>query len=381
MAHTSSLLKYFNKYKKLLYVHKGCKITQRRLQSKITDLEKMVQNIELSNEELLYQLSASNIIKTRKDSKTYSTACRKAIYYCLQYGVPITHVCNVINAILFELAGTTADSLPHSSRVSQCVYELGIISDVQVSEVMYANENLTLSWDSTTVDGTHINELHISVHTVPVTSYVLQLGAIASGRTEDYVSHISDSLTHMISIFAKFKNLPFLDVRSTILKHLKNTLTDRVAVNHCVVQHLQLQMDVELLELNCNVHPLDGIAKKCTNILKKYDAEMAIKSDTFGRDCCVVNLIYGITKMRYKQGKGDPAGFKHFLHQEGIKLSIIPRFVGNRFHIVFHLAGVMFYLRDKLIVYLETMCRNETTLRLALLNDLKNKHILLQCTL
>ena len=70
MAHTSSLLKYFNKYKKLLYVHKGCKITQRRLQSKITDLEKMVQNIELSNEELLYQLSASNIIKTRKDSKT-----------------------------------------------------------------------------------------------------------------------------------------------------------------------------------------------------------------------------------------------------------------------------------------------------------------------
>ena len=38
VAHATSLLKYFNKYKK------GCKITQRRLQSKITDLEKMVQN-------------------------------------------------------------------------------------------------------------------------------------------------------------------------------------------------------------------------------------------------------------------------------------------------------------------------------------------------
>ena len=91
---------------------------------------------------------------------------------------PLLHVfhntvCNVINEILFELAGTTVDSLPHSSTVSQCVYELGIISDIQVSEVMYANENLTLSWDSTTVDGTHINELHISVHTVPLTSYVL----------------------------------------------------------------------------------------------------------------------------------------------------------------------------------------------------------------
>ena len=76
----------------------------------------------------------------------------------------------------------TVDSLPHSSTVSQFfLNELGFISDIQVSEVMYANENLTLSWDSTTVDGTHINELHISVHTVPVTSYVLQLGALASG--------------------------------------------------------------------------------------------------------------------------------------------------------------------------------------------------------
>ena len=75
--------------------------------------------------------------------------------------------------------------------------KLGIISDIQVSEVMYANKNLTLSWDSTTVDAWDsttvdawdINDLHISVHTVPVTSYVLQLGAIASGQTEDYVSH------------------------------------------------------------------------------------------------------------------------------------------------------------------------------------------------
>ena len=62
---------------------------------------------------------------------------------------------------------------------------------------------------------------------------------------------------------------------------------------------------------------------------------MAIKSDAFGRDCCVVNLIYGITKMRYKQGKGDHAGFKHFLHQEGIKLSIIPRFIGTDFTLCF----------------------------------------------
>ena len=29
-----------------------------------------------------------------------------------------------------------------------------------------------------------------------------------------------------------------------------------------------------------------------SSILKSYDAEMAIKSDTFGQDCCVVNLTF-----------------------------------------------------------------------------------------
>ena len=31
--------------------------------------------------------------------------------------------------------------------------------------------------------------------------------------------------------------------------------------------------------------------------------------------------------MRYKQGKGDPAGFKHFLHQENIKPGVIVQYV------------------------------------------------------
>ena len=53
-------------------------------------------------------------------------------------------------------------------------------------------------------------------------------------------------------------------------------------------------------------------------MMNAYDKEHNIKSDTFGRDCCAVNFICAVNKMRYKQGKGDPAGFKQFLMQEGI---------------------------------------------------------------
>ena len=64
-------------------------------------------------------------------------------------------------------------------------------------------------------------------------------------------------------------------------------------------------------------------------------------------DCCAVNFIIA---MRFKQGKGDPSGFKQFLRQNNIKPSIIIRYVGNRFHVMFHLAGVLYYLREKLLI-------------------------------
>ena len=65
-----------------------------------------------------------------------------------------------------------------------------------------------------------------------------------------------------------------------------------------------------------------------------------------------------MTKMRYKQGKGDPAGFKMFMRQENIKPSVIVQYVGNRFHVLFHLAGILYVLRDKLLLYLENVCHN-----------------------
>ena len=142
------------------------------------------------------------------------------------------------------------------------------------------------------------------------------------------------------------------------------------------MQALNTDLDIELLELKCNVHPIDGIAKTCADLLKVYDEQNNLKSDCYGFGSCVVNFIYAMTKMRYKQGKGDPAGFKMFMRQENIKPSVIVRHVGNRFHVLFDLAGILYVLRDKLMLYLENVCHNTTTLRTALIQDLKNRTII-----
>ena len=69
---------------------------------------------------------------------------------------------------------------------------------------------------------------------------------------------------------------------------------------------LEQRLNIELLELNCNVHPLDGLASEARKTLKKVDVKYEIKSTLFGNDCCAANVTYGLSKRRYKNGKGAP---------------------------------------------------------------------------
>ena len=91
------------------------------------------------------------------------------------------------------------------------------------------------------------------------------------------------------------------------------------------MEALEHGLNIQLLELKCNVHPLDGIAKKCRDVLKECDSEKETRSDTFGREGCAVNVVYSMTKMRYKQGKGDPVGFKQFTRQHQAWYSCQPQ--------------------------------------------------------
>ena len=82
--------------------------------------------------------------------------------------------------------------------------------------------------------------------------------------------------------------------------------------------------------------------------------------------------------MRYKQGTGDPAGFKLFMKQEGMKPSTMVRYVGNRLHVMFHLAGIIFSFHERLHYFLDKLCMCENPLRAALKKDLENPKIVVQ---
>ena len=171
-------------------------------------LRNQVHNLKADNDILQSEYDSdvsmqteTKYIDTKSDGKSYSTSCRKAIYYCLEYHVPITCICPVIKVILDQMAYLKVTALPEPFTVSYLANELGVLSDLQVSEIMYNGNNITLSCDSTTINGEHI---HISVSIVPPKSYVLSLRSLAGGTTEDYMSHICDSINSIIITYAAY---------------------------------------------------------------------------------------------------------------------------------------------------------------------------------
>ena len=59
---------------------------------------------------------------------------------------------------------------------------------------------------------------------------------------------------------------------------------------------------------------------------------------------------------RFKDGSGDPAGFKDMLHRHNLPVGTFVRYVGNRMHVLFHLAGILVLHCNKVKDFLDTRC-------------------------
>ena len=93
----------------------------------------------------------------------------------------------------------------------------------------------------------------------------------------------------------------------------------------------------------------------------------------------MANVMYGLTKMRFKQSTGDPSGSKHFLSCENTKPGTVIGYVGNRFNVLLFSAENCFKIKEKLLYYLQKMCYCKNSLKSSLINDLQNIRVL-QCS-
>ena len=176
--------------------------------------------------------------------------------------------------------------------------EMETISDIQAGSVLTSHENCTLAFDATDIDRDHANEIHVSANTSTGRQHVtLGIASLPGGTAVDYTNHIRQTLHDVAETVANWTGNEKDQIAKDCENNISSTISDRAAVNHCVVEKLKGHFGKDITELNCNVHPMDSIAAKARSILKGT----GLKGQCFGPEAATVNTIKGLSKMRYKQ--------------------------------------------------------------------------------
>ncbi|XP_065683197.1 uncharacterized protein LOC124809892 [Hydra vulgaris] len=168
--------------------------------------------------------------------------------------------------------------------------------------------------------------------------------------------------------------MPVVEVLDVFTQKIKSCLSDRAPVNSCVKNMLQEEMDIQLMQLYCNVHPLETIALKALLALKTIDNELNIKPAK-GTDGVAVTVLKNISKLRYSF-KGDPAAFKSYLKKNNVAPGLFLRYVGSRFNVLFHMAGIVVTYERLIKTFLENNTKNKICQ--LLLQDMSNDITLVQ---
>ena len=100
-------------------------------------------------------------MRTKKDGQTYSVDTWLMEYNAIVGQVPNQNIPNLIEQFA-KRAGENVKDIPHRTTVEQMTRELGIIADLQTSEMATMMADLTLGFDATTHEGTHINSIHFT---------------------------------------------------------------------------------------------------------------------------------------------------------------------------------------------------------------------------
>ena len=226
------------------------------------------------------------------------------------------------------------------------------------------NSNLTLGFDATTQEGVHINSVHI---TSKDDCYVISIDQLPGGTAEDYQHHICSFLNRLADIYSTYTTDKSYEVcRREMIANITNTMTDTAIVNHATIVRVCEEWGKSMNELNCHLHPLDTIASATRSTLKSL--EMG-KGKLFGNDCFAGNIVLQMNKFRFKDGKGDPKGFTTFLDDNALPRGLIPRYRGNRLHVLFHICGIFTEHHDLLVHFIRHGAVSCGGLQAAILSD------------
>ena len=321
----------------------GCQ----RLNKKVKEQGDALENVEYENvtlkekvEELQSQVEEltsaekETLIRMKTNEKTYSCMTRMMVFDHIVNNVPTINIPRLILQSQSR-AGLKADKIPQRTAVEMMARELGAIAEMQTATTILRSENVTIGFDATTQEGVHVNSIHF---TTQQDCSVAAVDQLPGGTAADSAEHIMGTVNRLSESYSYFMEKDLQETKREIIDEIKNSMTDRCAANHAALRSVCSHWKKNLNELNCHLHPPDSFASSSRAALKKLEQR---KGSLLGNDCIAANLILQINKLRYKDGKGDPRGFISFLAKHNLPRCVLPRYRGNRLHVLYATSAVL----------------------------------------
>lgn len=133
-------------------------------------------------------------------------------------------------------------------------------------------------------------------------THTISIERLPGGRAEDYFNHTVCALDEICSTYAEYSGTLYQVVHGKVLSTILGSLTDRAVVNHATCRLLNLHLGLGLIELNCNLHVLGGIADRVRSALKVLARKAELDG---GKYCLASKVIYMVSKLRYKNTGDD----------------------------------------------------------------------------
>ena len=144
-------------------------------------------------------------------------------------------------------------------------------------------------------------------------------------------------------------------------------------------------MEKELNHFKCAVHPLDTIAKDCDKLIRdthEKDLQKPNQLFTSRGDSVTLTLVKGVSKLWFNDKFGTRQELEaHMKSKFPDESSFCNRYVGNRFHIYFRSAGLIYAYRHEYTDFLDNILGKKDGLQGAIASVLRNAqyNIALRC--
>ena len=312
-------------------------------------LKTMENELEMAKE-TINELTQETI-PTKKNKKEFTTNIRLGVMLLKGHGVSNTAASPALKDTVEAVANKELEGhIPSTSYVTALAPDMKQISMQQIIEAVDKAESITLKYDGTTKNGRILTEVELEMESG---IYLCGVREQVDGSAIDTANTIMEILNDICAIKSD----------RTWMEKIKNSMSDRCIVNQAVETILEERIGHKLNSFKCAVHPLDTMARDSEKAIQEIETGCAIEKpkDLFinRKESITQGIIRGIGKLWYNDKFGLiqelTAHFNALSDIEATSKKFFHRFVGNRFHIYFLDAGLLYAYKDSYVDFLQNV--------------------------